>query len=159
MIRLPAPSRAVIGGLAASMALGLTAPGAAQTEGAPDVKSESAAAPMTKGEKRLEKLLEGREAGEPVSCIRTLPRQRVQTIEGTAYVYGSGKTIYVQRTRAPERIDDFDALVVNRFSASQLCRTDVITAIDPVNGFFTGAVFFDDFVPYTRVQADQSGDG
>lgn len=114
---------------------------------------------MTKGEKRLAKLLEGREAGEPVACIRSLPRQRMQTIDGTAYVYGSGKTIYVQRTRTPDQIDDLDALVINRFNATQLCRFDVITTIDPVAGFFTGAVFFEDFVPYTRAPSDNSDAG
>lgn len=159
MFRLPAPPRALIGGLAASLALGLTMPAAAQTEVPADVETEADAAPMTKGEKRLAKLLEGRQAGEPVACIRSLPSQRMQTIEGTAYVYGSGNTIYVQRTRAPEQIDDLDALVVNRFNGTQLCRFDVITTIDPVAGFFTGAVFFEDFVPYTRAQADNSDAG
>jgi len=159
MIRLLAPSRAVIGGLAASLALGLSAPALAHNDGPLEGEVAAQAAPLTKGEQRLAKLLEGREAGQPVSCIYAPPRQRMQTIEGTAYVYGSGNTIYVQRTRAPDQIDNFDALVVNRFSGSQLCRSDVMTTIDRANGFFTGAVFFDDFVPYTRVQTDQSGKG
>lgn len=159
MIRLPASPRTIIVGLTGALALSLTAPVLAQTEAASDVVAQADPAPMTKGQKRLAALLEGREAGEPVSCIRSLPQQRMQTIEGTAYVYGSGKTIYVQRTRAPDQIDNFDALVINRFSASELCRSDVITTIDPVNGFFTGVVFFDDFVPYTRVEAGQSSAG
>ena len=163
MIRLPDPTRAVFGGLAASLALGIIMPAAAQTEVPTDIEAEAQveaeAAPMTKGEKRLAKLLEGREAGEPVACIRSLPRQRMQTIDGTAYVYGSGKTIYVQRTRTPDQIDDLDALVINRFNATQLCRFDVITTIDPVAGFFTGAVFFEDFVPYTRAPSDNSDAG
>ena len=112
-------------------------------------------AEMTKGEKRLAKLLEGREAGEPQSCIRTFPNNRMQTIDGTAYVYGSGKTIYVQRTRNPEQIDGFDALVSRRFNASQICKLDITHTIDPVIGMFTGAVFFDDFIPYTRVDNDE----
>lgn len=159
MTRLPAPSSAVIGGLAAALTLGLTIPAAAQSERAPDVEAEAQAAPLSKGEQRLAKLLEGREAGEPVACIRTLPQQRTQTINGTAYVYGSGNTIYVQRTRTPDQIDNFDALVINRFNATRLCRYDVITAIDSVNGFFSGAVFFEDFVPYTKITASDQGEG
>lgn len=110
---------------------------------------------MTKGEKKLAKLLEGRVAGEPVNCINTFRNIRMQTIDKTAYVYGSGKTIYVQRTARPEQIDDSDALVTRRFGSSQLCRQDVITTVDPVLGFFTGAVFFEDFVPYTRVEGNE----
>ena len=119
----------------------------------------AAPAPMTKGEKRLAKLLEGRVAGEPVRCIRTLPSQRMQTIDGTAYVYGSGDTIYVQRTRDPSAISDNDALVTTRFNATELCALDITTTVDRVLGFFTGAVFFEDFVPYTRVKAEGSATG
>lgn len=107
---------------------------------------------MTKGEKRLAKLLEGREAGEPQTCIRTRPNERMETIDGTAYVYGRGKTIYVQRTRNPDDIDDTDTLVTRRFSSSQLCRMDMTHTIDPYIGMYTGNVFFDEFIPYTRVE-------
>ena len=109
---------------------------------------------MSKGEQRLAEMLEGRVAGEPVNCIRQRLNARMTTIDKTAYVYGSGNTIYVQRTQSPERIDDRDALVLRRFNATQLCRQDTATKIDPVFGFFTGAVFFDDFIPYTRVSED-----
>lgn len=146
--------------VAASLALsgGIAVPLAAQ-EDVPEVDAKAEAAPQSKGDKRLAKLLEGRVAGNPVSCIRSLPRQRMQTIDKTAYVYGSGNTIYVQRTRNPESIDDSDALVINRFGTTDLCRVDIATTIDPVSGIFTGAVFFEDFVPYTRVKDDTPGEG
>ena len=110
-------------------------------------------------EAKLAKLLEGRVAGEPVRCIRTVPSQRMTTIDRTAYVYGSGNTIYVQRTRDPDQIDDNDALVTQRFNPSELCRLDQMTTVDRVLGFFTGAVFFEDFVPYTRVKPNEAGEG
>lgn len=107
---------------------------------------------MTKGEQELAELLEGRVAGEPQRCIRMTPTERMHVIDDTAYVYGRGRTIYVQRTRHPDQIDDNDTLVSRRFSASQLCKLDTMTTIDAHNGFFTGVVFFEDFVPYTRVE-------
>ena len=130
-------------------------------QSAPDVETETTAeaSPPTKGEARLAKLLDGRVAGEPVRCIRSLPSQRMTTIDRTAYVYGSGNTIYVQRTRDPDQIDDNDALVTQRFNASELCRLDQMTTVDRVLGFFTGAVFFEDFVPYTRVKSNEGGEG
>ncbi|KPF63957.1 hypothetical protein [Porphyrobacter sp. AAP60] len=155
MNRVPALSRAVAGSIAAALALGSALPAAAQS----DVETTAEAAPETKGEKRLAKLLEGRVAGEPQRCIRTMPNQRLQTIDRTAYVYGSGSTIYVQRTRDPGSIDDSDALVSRRFIASELCKLDMMTTVDPVTGIFTGAVFFEDFVPYTRVKDGTSSDG
>ncbi|MEQ8411799.1 MAG: hypothetical protein RIC51_03220 [Erythrobacter sp.] len=148
-------------GLAAALAaLAFAMPFAAtaQDGGAPEQADEAEKADMTKGEKRLAKLLEGRVAGEPVNCIRVVPSQRMVTIDKTAYVYGRGSTIYVQRTANPEDIDDNDVLVSRRFRASELCRQDVMTTADRILGFFTGAVFFEDFVPYTRVEDAERGD-
>lgn len=121
---------------------------------APEAEVVAEPSPQTEGELRLARLLEGRVAGEPVRCIRSLPSQRMQTIARTAYVYGAGNTIYVQRTLNPELINANDALVTNRFSGTQLCRFDVTTTIDRFNGFFTGAVILEDFVPYTRVRSE-----
>lgn len=150
---------ALLAALPLALAAALVSPLAAQSQGLPDVEAEAETTPMTKGEVRLAKLLEGRVAGEPVRCIRTLPSPRMQTISGTAYVYGSGNTIYVQRTRNPDQIDDNDALVTTRFNATELCRLDQMTTVDRVLGVFTGAVFFEDFVPYTRVKSDTAGEG
>jgi hypothetical protein len=151
MTRVSVLARALIGAGAAALVIGASLPANAQQQG--DVEARvDAAAPQTKGEQRLAKLLDGRVAGTPVSCIRTNPRDPVRTIDGTAYVYGSGNTLYVQRTTDPEDIDETDTLIVNRFSATQLCRLDQTTKIDRTTGIFSGAVFFEDFIPYTRVK-------
>lgn len=135
----------------AALALAASQPALAEEHGAEE-HGEEPAAEMTKGEERLAKLLEGRVAGEPQRCIRNILNQPVTIIDETAIVYGRGNTIYVQRTKHPERIDDRDALVSRRFNASQVCRLDIVNTIDPLNGFFTGAVFFEDFIPYTRAE-------
>lgn len=122
-----------------------------------DGDETEAASEMTKGEKKLAKMLEGRVAGEPQRCIRTRLNDRLRVIDKTAYVYGSGRVIYVQRTKNPDDIDRDDVLVQRRFNPSQLCRLDVVTTVDRVSQIFTGAVFFEDFVPYTRIEnADRS---
>lgn len=111
----------------------------------------------TKGEQKLAKLLEGRVAGEPKSCISTFGNQSLKVIDGTALVYGRGNTIWVNTTRHPEDLDDSDVLVIRKWG-SQLCRLDHVTAVDRFSGFFSGAVFLDDFVPYTRVDKDRAED-
>lgn len=153
MSRLPSAPAFVAAALAVT-SLPLTPLVAANDAPAPESDVDAhVPASVTKGEARLAKLLEGRVAGEPLRCIRSMPNQGMKTIPGTAYVYGRGNTIFVQRTRDPEQINDRDALVTNRFSATELCRFDILTTIDPVNGIFTGAVFFEDFIPYTRAAA------
>ena len=101
------------------------------------------------GEEKLAKLLKGRVAGEPESCIRTFPHTRLTVIDGTALVYKQGSTLWVNRTRYPSDIDDDDALVSRQFGA-QLCRTDIVTTIDRNAQFYTGNIFLGDFVPYRR---------
>lgn len=139
---------------AASLAL-LAAPTLAQDgEQADEEQTE-----QTKGEKELEKLLEGRVAGEPTSCIRTPPNDRVRVIDDTAIVYGRGKTIYVNRTSRPSDIDDRDTMVIRRFSGSQLCKTDIVTTIDRGSQMFSGVIFLSEFVPYTRVETNAAAEG
>lgn len=154
MHRISRQPRLLIGCLAAALTAAAL-PAAAQS----DVEAEATAAPLSKGEQRLAKLLDGRVAGEPVRCIRAFRNVPMRTIEGTAYVYGSGNTIWVQRTRDPEQIDDDDVLVINRRESTQLCRLDFSTTIDRFTGFFTGAVFLEDFVPYTRAKPEAAGEG
>ena len=136
---------------AAALALAAGQPVAAEDHG----QDEEAAEEMTKGEKKLAEMLEGRVAGEPQSCIRTRLNNRLRVIDETAYVYGSGRTIYVQRTKHPDRIDRDDIIVQRRFTSSELCKLDVVTTADRLSGIFTGAVFFDDFIPYTRVEQNE----
>lgn len=141
----PVRALASAGGLAA-FALFAAQPALAE-------EHDDATAPqLSEGEERLAKMLEGRVAGEPQSCIRSNLNDRMTVIDETAYVYGRGRTIYVQRTRDPEDIDRHDTLVSRRFSGGELCKLDTMTTIDPFSGIFTGVVFFDDFIPYTRVE-------
>ncbi len=151
MLRVQRPTRFpkfALAGVVASLALVAAQPAVAEEE-----KAETEE--LTKGEKRLAEMLEGRVAGEPQRCIRIRLNNRLRVIDDTAYVYGSGRTIYVQRTRNPDDIDRDDILVSRQFNASQLCRLDVVTTADRVAGFFTGAVFFEDFIPYTRVEKNE----
>ncbi|MBQ94693.1 MAG: hypothetical protein CL510_02515 [Actinobacteria bacterium] len=109
---------------------------------------------MTRGEKKLADMLEGRVAGEPQSCINTFGSRNLMQIDNTALVYRDGKTIWVNYTRNPDSIDDSDVMVLKRFSGSSLCRTDTIELVDRVGGFFSGVLLLDDFIPYTKVDGE-----
>ncbi|MXO59769.1 hypothetical protein GRI89_09480 [Altererythrobacter salegens] len=103
-----------------------------------------------KGEERLAKLIEGRTAGEPVSCINTYSTDNPEIIDRVAMVYKHGKTIYVARPVHPDQLDTSDILVMNRFSSSQICVQDRMHTVDRSSGMTTGVVFLTEFVPYTK---------
>ena len=101
------------------------------------------------GEAKLTKMLEGRTAGEPLTCIPSIKGTRLEVIQGVAMVYKVGDTIYVARPAHPEELGRDDILVIDRFGG-QICHTDVVRTIDRSGGYFTGVVFLSKFVPYTK---------
>lgn len=98
---------------------------------------------------RLAKMLEGRTAGEPVTCITTFRRDKLQVIEDVALVYDAGDTLYVARPTEPSALGRDDVIVINRFGA-QLCNTDVIRTVDRSGGYTTGVLFLGKWVPYKK---------
>ncbi|MGH6786345.1 MAG: hypothetical protein ACREBO_05905 [Novosphingobium sp.] len=107
------------------------------------------AKPRLTADQRLDKLLEGRVAGEPRSCISDIASDNMQIIDGKALVYGRGKTIWVNVPRNADSLDDDDILVIRKLGG-QLCRLDMITTHDRTSGFYTGFLALGDFVPYRK---------
>ena len=120
------------------VATAFTLPAAAQND-----------AEMSEGEAELVEILEGRIAGEPVNCLSSMQRDRVQTIDGTAFVFRDGDTIYVNRPRGAQFIDDFDLPVFRQFS-SELCRLDQVEMRDRTSGIPGPRVVLEEFVPYRK---------
>ena len=110
----------------------------------------SAKGPKLTPEQKLEKLLEGRVAGKPVSCISLTNARETQIFDKTAIVYDSGSTIYVNRPRHATSLDDDDVLVTETHG-SQLCRLDIVKLHERTGMWYRGFVSLDDFVPYRRV--------
>ena len=101
-------------------------------------------------QQQLDKMLEGRVAGRPVSCLSTFGSPELRVLDKTALVYGRGKVIYVNVPRNPDVLDD-DAILVTRQTGSQLCRLDIVNMVDRTGGFYRGFVSLTDFVPFRKV--------
>jgi len=110
----------------------------------------AASSTSQQGEARLARMLAGRTAGQPVSCIDTMNSNKLQVIDEVAVVYDAGKTIYVARPADPRELKRNDAIVMDRFSPSRLCVQEPMRTIDRYDGYPTGSVFLKDFVPYTK---------
>jgi len=110
------------------------------------------ARPRLTPQQQLDKLLAGRVAGKPVSCISLFDSNNTQIIDKTAIVYGSGRTLYVNRPNNADSLDQDDILVTKIRGSSQLCRLDVVNLRDRTSRAYSGFVGLNDFVPYTRVK-------
>lgn len=105
-----------------------------------------------KGEAKLAKMLEGRVAGKPVKCLNTTVLRESTVIDGTAIVYRSGSTLYVNRPRSgAEQLDD-DDILVTKLWGSQLCNIDKVDLVDRGSHMWSGFAILGDFVPYQRVR-------
>ncbi|WP_253200895.1 hypothetical protein [Sphingomonas quercus] len=114
----------------------------------------TAAAPRSKadGEAELAKLLDGRVAGKPVDCISLPSTGSSRIIEGTAIVYGSGRTLYINRPQSSADLLHDDDILVTRTFGSQLCRMDTVRLTNRFSRIPGGFVILDRFVPYKRAQ-------
>jgi hypothetical protein len=130
----------------AAAVLALTGAGAAQAR---DQES---------GEAKLAKLLEGRVAGKPQSCI-PLGRGNTesQVIDHTAIVYRVGDTLYVNRPQTGAESLDWTSILVTESWTNQLCNLDTVRLVERGGGFMTGFVGLGDFVPYTRERGGRGG--
>ena len=109
------------------------------------------ARPKLTGEEKLAKMLEGREAGKPVSCIPSHLATETRVIDRTAIVYRIGNTLYVNRPTNADRLDDDDILVTKLFG-NQLCSVDTVQLHERTGFFWNGFVGLNEFVPYRKVK-------
>ena len=103
------------------------------------------------GQQELERMIEGRVAGEPVNCVRNFPQLRMRVIDGAALVFERGGVLYVNIPETPGQISERDALRTRTFG-TRLCRTDIVTTFERSNGIYTGNISLGEFVPYRREQ-------
>lgn len=103
-----------------------------------------------KAEAKLAKMIEGRVAGKPVSCLPMHQIRSSRIIDRTAIVYEVGTTLYVNRPRQGATSLDRDDILVTRTSLSQLCSVDIVRLVDPTSHIESGFVSLGEFVPYKK---------
>lgn len=101
-------------------------------------------------ELKLQKLLAGRVAGQPVNCISLSDARSSEIIDGKAIVYRVGGRLYVNEPRSGAAQLDDDDVLVTRTSGSQLCSIDSVQLLDRSARIPHGFVVLGKFVPYTK---------
>lgn len=108
------------------------------------------AKPKLTPQQELAKLLEGREAGEPVSCIPLFETRDMRVLDKTAIVYGRGNTIWVNVPKNADVLDD-DDILLTKTSNSQLCDLDIVQTLDRSSQIPNGFLSLGKFVPYKKI--------
>ena len=108
------------------------------------------AKPKLTGEEKLAKMLEGREAQEPVDCINLSQVRSTRIIDKTAIVYEAGRVLYVNRPSNAVQLDSDDVLVT-KLHSDRLCSVDIVRLRERSMLFPTGSVGLGEFVPWRKV--------
>lgn len=106
-----------------------------------------------KDQARFDNLVEGRTAGEPVSCISRADQERLTVIGDKYLVYqrsSNPKTIYVNEPYGGCRNAEHYTLVTRK-STSRLCRGEIARVKDLQSDIVINSCSFSDFVPYTKM--------
>jgi hypothetical protein len=121
------------------------------------VPAAVSAKPKLSGEERLAKVIGDRVPGEPVSCLSHYQTRDLEVIDKTALVYKNGGTIYVNRPKNAEDVDEDDVLVT-KLHGSQFCDLDIVQTYDRSGHFWNGFLSLGQFVPYRRVKTVAQAD-
>jgi len=107
--------------------------------------------PAARDRARAERILEGRTAGQPVSCVSQRLLRGNQSLEDGGILFGGNDPIvYVNRPPGGCPTLDSGRILITRTPSSQLCRGDIVTVRDSSGGPEIGSCGLGDFTPYRR---------
>jgi len=103
---------------------------------------------------QLSQALAGRTAGPPVNCVQNFRSSTMKVIDEGTIIYGSGRTIYVQKPvgGCPGLTMGAHSLVARKFTTNRICAGDINQVTDLRTGVIVGSCVFKPFIPYTQIK-------
>ena len=100
---------------------------------------------------RAERLLAGKVAGKPLSCVSLRGLEGNSSLpDGRVLFETRGSLVYVNRTRDSCPSLDFGRALRTDSRTGLLCSGDVVTVFDPQTGAGHGGCSLGAFIPYRR---------
>jgi len=106
-----------------------------------------------KAESHFQKLIAGKVAGKPLSCLPSYRSNDMVVIDDQTVAFREGsRRVWVTNLQnsCSNLGSGHYALVTKRFGGSGLCRGDIGQVADLTNGITVGSCVFGDFVPYVK---------
>lgn len=97
----------------------------------------------------LEKALEGKVAGEKVSCVNREPQSNFRAISGNVLLYKVNRRLIYKNELigSCSGLTRGDTMIVQTYG-SQFCRGDITTSANLFTGTISGSCALGDFTPY-----------
>ena len=102
-----------------------------------------------KAQLQYDKLLAGKVAEAPLSCMPTFHQDDMVIIDESTIAFRQGSSrVYVNHMQGGcSNLGGNYALVTKQFGSAQLCRGDIAQVVDLTNHFTVGSCVFGDFIP------------
>jgi hypothetical protein len=106
-------------------------------------------------EGHLQKLLAGRVAGAPVTCLPDYQAKDMVVIDDGTILFRDGSTYYRNDFNGGTcaSLGRGNSLVTKRFGGAGLCRGDPADVVDLSSGFTVGSCTIGNFIPYAKPRA------
>lgn len=104
-------------------------------------------------EAHLQTALNGKIAGQPVSCLPDYRSNDMTVIDDSTVLFRAGRTTYRNDFQGGScsRLGSGNyALLTRRTGGIGLCRGDIAEVKDLTNGITVGSCVIGDFIPYTK---------
>lgn len=112
--------------------------------------------PSAQAQAHLQKLIAGKVAGKPASCLPPYRSNDMVVIDDQTVAFREGgNRVWVTNlvSGCSNLGSGHYALVTRSFGGMGLCRGDIAQVADLTNGITVGSCVFGDFVPYTKPRA------
>ena len=105
-----------------------------------------------KAEEHLNKLLAGKAAGEPLSCLPSWQSNDMVVVDDNTVVFrDNANRVYVNNFRdGCSNLGSGSYTLVTRRVGGSLCSGEIAQVVDLQSGMTVGACSFGEFVPYKR---------
>jgi len=107
-----------------------------------------------RAEAHLQKLIAGKVAGKPISCLPSGRSENMIIVDDNTVFYRAGSQLFrqdFQNGRCTGLGSGHFALVTRQFGGS-LCRGDIAKVLDTASGVTVGGCVVGDFVPYSPIR-------
>lgn len=101
-------------------------------------------------EEELADVIGNRVAQAPVNCVSTSLLDQPRIIDNQTITYGHMGTIYVNRLRAQCPGLDPHTTLITEVKGGQLCRSDLVSTLDPGSTIPGPKCQLGEFLPYKR---------
>ena len=109
-------------------------------------------APNAEAEAKLQSLLAGKVAGQPVDCLPHWRTDRMVIIDDNTLLFEDGKTVYRNELlgECSNLSTGFYTLLTKSHGGTGLCRGEIAQVVDTRTGITVGSCAIGEFVPFSR---------